>query len=176
MAMAINTLDYCAGVFPSHLPLFTDRLFLDHDLLDNLVPFHRYLTPFNLDLFLYPPRLEHLFPLGGFAEPIHPQVAVATLPPHRQADCLPEPDEQPVYFPPLVPRQPRLQCAARVFRVLRLVPTPEVRDPVDVHVDADAFGAVPRRGEAEMGHLGADPGERREALDGVGDVAFPLIP
>jgi hypothetical protein len=46
---------------------------------------------------------------------------------------------------------------------------------VDMDVYAYALGTVPGGREAEVGHLGADPGEGGEAFDGVGDVAVELV-
>lgn len=52
---------------------------------------------------------------------------------------------------------------------------PEVGEAVDVDVDADALGAVPGGGEAEVGHLGSDPRQGGQALDGGGDVGVVFI-
>jgi hypothetical protein len=46
---------------------------------------------------------------------------------------------------------------------------------MNVHVNADALGAVPRGRQAEVAHFGSHAGKRCEALDGVGNVAVPFI-
>ena len=50
------------------------------------------------------------------------------------------------------------------------MPTPQVRDAVDVHVDADAFVSPPGRAHAEVGHLGSHAREGGQAFDRGGDV------
>lgn len=95
--------------------------------------------------------------------------------PHGQTDTLTETNEEGVDFTPPVLRQPRLQSVSCLLRVLGLVPAPEVCDSVDVHIHADALGAVPGHRQAEICHLGADARERCESLDRIGDIAIPSV-
>ena len=54
------------------------------------------------------------------------------------------------------------------------MPAPEIRDPMDVDVDADAFVAAPGGGHGKVGHFGADAGKGDEAGDGVWYVGVVL--
>ena len=55
------------------------------------------------------------------------------------------------------------------------MPAPEIGDAVDVNVDANAFGAVPGGGHAEISHLGTNAGEGGQALDCVENIAVPFV-
>lgn len=55
------------------------------------------------------------------------------------------------------------------------MPTPHVGDPVDVHVNPDAFCAVPGDGHGKVGHFGTNTGEGGESFDGGGNIAVPLV-
>lgn len=101
--------------------------------------------------------------------------ALAALPPHRQTDRLPEPDQQVIDLMPLVPRQPGFQRRARLLGRFGLVPAPQVRDAVDVHIDADAFGAAPRGAHAQVRHLGPHARKADESFDGIGDIALEAV-
>lgn len=76
---------------------------------------------------------------------------------------------------PPIPRQPALQRRPRLLRGARLMPAPQVRDAVHVHIDADALVAAPRRAHAQIRHLGPDAGEGHQPGDGVGDVGGELV-
>ncbi len=71
---------------------------------------------------------------------------------------------------PLLLRQPRLQRYPRLFWRLCLVPPPQIRYPVHVHVDADAFIPTPRSTHAQICHFRADAREGHQALDSGGYV------
>jgi hypothetical protein len=59
--------------------------------------------------------------------------------------------------------------------VLCLIPTPQIRDAVNVYIDADAFVAAPRSAQREVCHFGADSGERYKTVNCVGDIGIELV-
>ncbi|KXH55207.1 hypothetical protein CSAL01_12444 [Colletotrichum salicis] len=119
--------------------------------------------------------VHNLLPINRLTQPPQPKFAITALTPDRKADRLPKPDEQPVDLTPFVLGKPALQRVPRRLGLRRLVPAPEVRDAVYVHVHADAFGAVPGCGQAEVGHFGSDTRQGGEAFDCVGDVAVEFV-
>lgn len=54
------------------------------------------------------------------------------------------------------------------------MPPPQIRDAMHVHIDANALGDAPGGGEGQIGHLGADAGEREEGGQAGGDVGAVL--
>ncbi len=55
------------------------------------------------------------------------------------------------------------------------MPAPQIRDAVDVHVDADAGVDAPGGAEAEIGHLGPHAGQAQQARQGARDVGVVLL-
>lgn len=104
------------------------------------------------------------------------QLALTAPPAHRQTYGLAVPNEEVVDVVPLVSGQPRFQSRPRLLWLGRLVPAPQVGDSMDVYIDTDALVSSPRRAHAQIGHLGAHAWERRQPLNGVGDVRLPLVP
>ena len=103
------------------------------------------------------------------------QITVAAPPPHGQTHRLTQADQHLVDLMPAILRQPSLQRQSGLLGILGLMPAPQVRDAVHVHVDADALVDAPRCRQAEIPHLGPHAGKGHEAFNRVRDVGVVLL-
>ena len=55
------------------------------------------------------------------------------------------------------------------------MPRPQIGDSVDVYIDTNAFVTTPCSAHTQIGHLGADAGQRNKALNSIRDVAVEFI-
>ena len=165
LANIFDIADRDLHVLSLHLTnLNIDRLFLDYLFTIRL----------DLDNGLFLDLLFNSHNRTG-TKPSLTQLTIPTLPPHRQTNRLPKANQQIVDVMPLVPRQPTLQRRSCLLRILRFVPTPQVRDTVHMYVDADAFIAAPCSAECEVCHLWTNAGKRHKAGYCVGDVGGELV-
>ena len=55
------------------------------------------------------------------------------------------------------------------------MPSPQIRDAMDVHINAYPFCPAPRGAQAEICHFGPHARQRHESVDGVGYVATVIV-